>query len=217
MEPLQNVYSTFKPVGHISIVSFDITLIFFYGRMTEDVCFRELKLWVYGQFVLHAWLSIVAFAHLFDRDFASSHTYRGKVMSLVLKVWWILFAVFLLYNAKACMTLAPLLYWWVGCGALILSLSLILDWKSPNQTNYELSEITPPVLSEIAFSSNSSRKLEMCPICLESFNQDEIVSVLSCDHLYHPACIYEWLRKNLCCPVCRSPVDSDSEEGEEQT
>ncbi len=217
MESLQNVYPIYKPLGHVSLVSFDIALIFFYYRVTENICFSELKLWVYGHSILHAWLAIVAFVQLIERNPASSQVYRGKLMSLVLKVWWILFAIFLLYNAKACMTLAPLLYWWVGCGALILSLSLIFDWKPPIQTNYELSEITPPVLPEIPFSSNSSGKLEMCPICLEFFNQGEIISVLSCDHLYHPACIYEWLRKNLCCPVCRNPVEPDSEEGEDQT
>ena len=217
MEYFQHIYPCFKPVGHVSIVSFDIALIFFYYRITGDICFSELKLWVYGQSILHAWLAIVAFVQLIERDPASSQVYRGKLMSLVLKVWWILYAIFLFYSAKACMTLAPLLYWWVGSGSSILGLSLVFDWKTPNQTHYELSDLAPPVLPEIAFSSHSSGKLELCPICLESFNQDESVSVLSCDHLYHPACIYEWLRKNLCCPVCRNPVAPESEEGEDHT
>ena len=208
MEYFQNIYPIFKPVGHISIVSFDIALFFVYHRLTGDICFSELKMWVYGQSILHAWLSLVAFIHLFVD---SNPVYPGRILSLVLKVWWVLFAIFLFYQCQTCMTLAPLLYWGVGCGGLILSISLVFEWKSPIQTNYELSEIPSPVLPEISFQNSPGKKGEGCPICLEPFNQGEIISVLSCNHLYHHVCIYEWLRKKLCCPVCRTPVEPVAE------
>ncbi len=44
MESFQNIYPIYKPLGHVSIVSFDIALIYFYYRNTEDICFSELKL-----------------------------------------------------------------------------------------------------------------------------------------------------------------------------
>jgi len=215
MECFQNIYPIYKPLGHVSIVSFDIALIFFYYRITEDFCFSGLKLWIYGQSVIHAWLAIVAFVQLIEHNPPpDSHLYKGRLLAMVLKGWWILFAIFLVYNGNACMTLTPLLYWWVGCGGLIMSISLVFDWKPPVQTNYELSEITLPLLPEIPFSPSSPGKCEVCPICLEPFNRDEIISVLSCHHFYHPPCIYEWLRKKLCCPVCRTPVEPGS--GEEE-
>ena len=219
MEYFQHIYPCFKPVGHVSIVSFDIALIFFYYRITGDICFSELKLWVYGQSILHAWLAIVACVHLVE---PTTHVYPGRVLSLVLKGWWILFAIFLFYQCNICMTLSPLLYWWVGCGGLILGISLVFEVKPPIQRNYELNEIPLPVLPEISFGRNLPGKCEppeadgfqpVCPICLDPFNQDETISVLSCNHLYHPACIYEWLRKNLCCPVCRTPGEPVAEGG----
>ena len=49
MESFQNVYPVFKPIGHISIVSFDIALTFYYYRTEGDTCFSQLRLWIYGQ------------------------------------------------------------------------------------------------------------------------------------------------------------------------
>ena len=217
MEFFQNSYPVFKAVGHLSVVSFDLALVLVYHRLTGNICISELKMWVYGQFILHAWLALVAFIHLFvDRN----PVYPGRIVLLVLKGWWVLYAIFLFYQCNACMVLAPLLYWWVGCGGVILSVSLFFEWKPPIQTDYELSEIPPPVLREISFGQNSPGKCEspeadglqpVCPICLEPFNQDETISVLSCNHLYHPACIYEWLRKKLCCPVCRTAIEPVAE------
>ena len=46
-----------------------------------------------------------------------------------------------------------------------------------------------------------------CPICFEDFKIDEdVVSLPSCEHLYHTECIKTWLVKNPLCPMCRSNV-----------
>ena len=211
MESFQNVvYPVFKPIGHLSIVGFDIALTFYYYRRTEgDACFFQLRLWIYGQFILHAWLGIVSCYNLLERNDPFPQLYLGRLLSLVLKFWWTFYAIFLIYNARACITLAPLLYWSVGGGALVLGISLTVEWKnppsavpSPDARNEPLP--APPTLPEIPFTPG---KLESCPICIESFKQNETISVLSCDHFYHPSCIHEWLQKNLHCPLCRTPVE----------
>jgi len=207
MEYFQNVYRLFKPIGHISIVSFDIAVIFYYYRVGEDACFSQLRLWIYGQFILHVWLGIISFYNLLERTDPFRQVYLGNRLSVVLKFGWTLYALFLMYNAQTCMTLAPLVYWSVGAGALILSISLAIEGKtrpmlSPGSRTEPIS--VPIVLPEIPFTHE---KLESCPICIEPFKQDEPVSMLSCDHLYHPACIYEWLKNNLHCPLCRTPVE----------
>ncbi|XP_010534025.1 PREDICTED: RING-H2 finger protein ATL68-like [Tarenaya hassleriana] len=46
-----------------------------------------------------------------------------------------------------------------------------------------------------------------CPICLEVYMpEDKVVCLSKCHHLFHPACIDRWLRKNPTCPNCRSSV-----------
>lgn len=45
---------------------------------------------------------------------------------------------------------------------------------------------------------------EVCAICLERFQQDEMVMEgLECHHEYHRTCMMEWLHKHNDCPVCR--------------
>ena len=42
-----------------------------------------------------------------------------------------------------------------------------------------------------------------CPICLMEFEDNNTVSKLSCNHIYHPDCINEWINENEICPICR--------------
>ena len=55
-----------------------------------------------------------------------------------------------------------------------------------------------------------------CPVCMEPFTVDEIVSwspTKYCDHVFHHECIKEWLLHHENCPYCRVtflPVDKDT-------
>lgn len=198
----------FKPLGHISVVSYALALSIYYYKIREDVCVDELRLWIYGQLIIHSWLTFVSFYHIFERDFHPLHQYRGKFVSFVLKLWWVLFAMFLLYSSRACVFRAPLLYWSVGAGAMVMSIFIAIEWKQPRP----LAAPPPPPaapsppLPVTSFCRDESDKIESCSICIEPFEQDELVSALSCGHLYHSSCINEWLQKTLHCPLCRSPV-----------
>jgi hypothetical protein len=45
-----------------------------------------------------------------------------------------------------------------------------------------------------------------CSICLESFNLNEELLVLKCNHYFHHNCIHPWLTKESTkCPTCRHP------------
>lgn len=48
---------------------------------------------------------------------------------------------------------------------------------------------------------------DCCPICLETFLDEDRVKVIKCGHAFHSSCIDSWLsEKNDVCPVCRRPV-----------
>ena len=42
-----------------------------------------------------------------------------------------------------------------------------------------------------------------CAICLETFEEDENIIQLNCNHIFHLQCIDDWLQIQENCPVCR--------------
>ena len=48
-----------------------------------------------------------------------------------------------------------------------------------------------------------------CPICLDTIRDDDLLLGLDkCDHVFHTICICEWLKKRKSCPKCRTvPTD----------
>lgn len=44
---------------------------------------------------------------------------------------------------------------------------------------------------------------ERCTVCLESFQEEEIVRLLPCLHQFHSQCIDEWLHRQATCPICK--------------
>ncbi|KAG6619258.1 Ras guanine nucleotide exchange factor F [Phytophthora cinnamomi] len=56
----------------------------------------------------------------------------------------------------------------------------------------------------------STENDDVCPICLIEFEDGEDVRNLPCKHIFHVACIDEWLKRNTSCPMCKSNVDLDA-------
>jgi len=52
----------------------------------------------------------------------------------------------------------------------------------------------------------SSNCLDRCLICLDDYNPQDQLRLLSCKHAFHKTCVDEWLTvgKNNC-PACRTP------------
>ncbi|KAK6251317.1 hypothetical protein SCA6_005322 [Theobroma cacao] len=42
-----------------------------------------------------------------------------------------------------------------------------------------------------------------CSVCLEEMSTEMEARRLPCSHIYHAACIIEWLKNNNKCPLCR--------------
>ncbi|KIY61601.1 hypothetical protein CYLTODRAFT_495178 [Cylindrobasidium torrendii FP15055 ss-10] len=47
---------------------------------------------------------------------------------------------------------------------------------------------------------------ESCPICLDEYTSDTLVTRLSCSHWLHKPCLDSWLERADTCPLCRNPV-----------
>ena len=48
---------------------------------------------------------------------------------------------------------------------------------------------------------------DLCPICLMNAG-DMDSSKITCGHIYHTACINEWISRLRTCPMCRDPVST---------
>ncbi|KAK5874238.1 hypothetical protein PBY51_019205 [Eleginops maclovinus] len=46
----------------------------------------------------------------------------------------------------------------------------------------------------------------MCAVCLESYKTGEMVTVLTCDHIFHKSCIEPWLLERRTCPMCKCDI-----------
>ncbi|XP_070692359.1 RING finger protein 148-like [Pempheris klunzingeri] len=46
----------------------------------------------------------------------------------------------------------------------------------------------------------------MCAVCIESYKAGEVVTVLTCDHIFHKVCIEPWLLERRTCPMCKCDI-----------
>ncbi|KXN74195.1 hypothetical protein CONCODRAFT_2726 [Conidiobolus coronatus NRRL 28638] len=57
-----------------------------------------------------------------------------------------------------------------------------------------------------------------CPICLDDFeaSQELPIRQMPCQHVFHEACLFPWLKSTNSCPQCRFPLMTESNEYNEQ-
>ena len=45
---------------------------------------------------------------------------------------------------------------------------------------------------------------EKCMVCLEIFQEKDIVANIDCNHVFHIGCLQEWGKRNPKCPLCKN-------------
>ncbi|XP_047958535.1 E3 ubiquitin ligase BIG BROTHER-related-like [Salvia hispanica] len=73
-----------------------------------------------------------------------------------------------------------------------------------------LSAETIASLPSINYKSQGSQEVisDSCVICRLDFEDDDMLTLLSCKHSYHSDCINNWLQINKVCPVCSAEVST---------
>ena len=57
-------------------------------------------------------------------------------------------------------------------------------------------------------STSEENKIKECFICMESFVENEVITKIKCNHIFHKECIKPWLcKQSTKCPICRVEVD----------
>lgn len=81
------------------------------------------------------------------------------------------------------------------------------------EASLRLQEEQPQGFSDICFRKEEKTECSECVICLTEFREGDKCKVRSnCNHIYHKACVDEWLAKSnqRYCPLCRGPVCTGS-------
>lgn len=59
-------------------------------------------------------------------------------------------------------------------------------------------------IEKIQYNPNTSFNQTSCAICFTDFKQEEtIINIKNCKHIFHEECIIPWLEKSYYCPLCR--------------
>jgi len=61
-------------------------------------------------------------------------------------------------------------------------------------------------LLEIVCEEDDSDPDEVCPICIDKYMKNDVMSKLPCNHLFHKECTKKWLISHNACPICRRMV-----------
>jgi len=56
-------------------------------------------------------------------------------------------------------------------------------------------------------ADNIKSENKSCSICIVDFENDDMISITNCNHIYHTDCIKEWGKYKTECPICREPLE----------
>lgn len=54
-----------------------------------------------------------------------------------------------------------------------------------------------------------NKNMSECIICMEQYKPEDAIAELKCDerHYFHEACLEDWLKRKLNCPLCNRVVN----------
>lgn len=63
----------------------------------------------------------------------------------------------------------------------------------------------PNIYSKVIADYTEEQRLEFrdCTICLMSFEEDSVVRITICYHIFHSHCLENWFNTHDSCPICR--------------
>ena len=91
---------------------------------------------------------------------------------------------------------------------VLLSFINIISNIEGNNNNYDepnISHIDYRNISEI--DKQKYNTYTTCSICTDDYGKEDMVSILSCNHMYHVNCISGWCFVKFTCPTCRHPIE----------
>tara|TARA_Y100001973_G_C5003742_1_gene234958 strand:- start:58 stop:444 length:387 start_codon:yes stop_codon:yes gene_type:complete len=88
-------------------------------------------------------------------------------------------------------------------GSILLCVSILQAMSSLIHCKHKCSEYSKYKELEEVFIPKE--KIETCSICLEDYQEDDIIFKLNCNHIFHKKCFKQWSnnKETTSCPLCR--------------
>ncbi|CDY28910.1 BnaA02g25660D [Brassica napus] len=84
-----------------------------------------------------------------------------------------------------------------------LQVTLTIKDYNPNATSRLDVDLIITDLEGTNRPPTTEEENNMCIVCFGNYNQHNYLCTLTCGHSFHFACIDQWLRRNISCPICR--------------
>ncbi|KAG7589471.1 Zinc finger RING-type [Arabidopsis suecica] len=83
-----------------------------------------------------------------------------------------------------------------------LNVARIRAFTNPitNNLSPKLEQLFPSLEREEIYSVANEE--DVCPTCFYEYIDENPKIVLQCGHIFHLACIYEWMERSKVCPFC---------------
>ena len=76
------------------------------------------------------------------------------------------------------------------------------DIKSKTDDQQESLKVDEYESCEKGAPEDKIEEEDVCPICLEEYDEENPRSITKCEHHFHLCCILEWMERSETCPVC---------------
>ena len=68
------------------------------------------------------------------------------------------------------------------------------------------SEDTPNELKYHTYDTAIQYIPEICSICIDNYEDGNIITTLACNHSFHTECLKKWLKRKNECPCCKNTI-----------
>ncbi|KAK3428619.1 hypothetical protein EUGRSUZ_E00115 [Eucalyptus grandis] len=92
--------------------------------------------------------------------------------------------------------------------------SVCLDHTEPDCKAQSTAPLGSPKAIEVSKSNDTDVSVadeeDVCPICLEEYDEDNPRFITKCEHHFHLSCILEWMERSDVCPICDKIMEFDN-------
>ena len=85
---------------------------------------------------------------------------------------------------------------------------LVVDLNLNDETNNISRQETSQIIVNSKKYKDITTTYTTCTICTEDFLEDDDISKVKCNHIFHTKCITEWGHYKCECPTCRQSLDN---------
>lgn len=156
---------------------------------------------------------------LFDQMTSSSVWKNSKMVSVASYGWFVLGVVWLLNSThcRECPGIYRLCLAVIFLAVARLLLTLIVfyhtfknapeDADAPPKPQGASQEIIDCIPCEEFNPDSQEGSCDSCAVCLNDFEEGDMLRRLPCNHSFHTACVDKWLTRNKVCPLCVQDVE----------